>query len=226
MAEPTPLGPTRARATRTEAMRAEQARPRPMRTTAAQPKPVRTKATETDADDSDATETEDPSFREMEVTNWPETKTESLERTLDRAESILEGQLMVLTDTDDKAIKTVRIGIVLLGVAASSSRLVPETVPTNVWMKAGGLLVVGSIVVGIFTHSTSSPDYGPGPDYVRSDIESGATNEDVYLELLHGYKDAIANNCRMVNDSSRYLFATQVLLVAGIVVGSIGVFVI
>lgn len=180
---------------------------------------------ETDASSSDATGTDDPSFREIEVVNWPETKTESLERTLDRAESILEAQLTYLSDTHDKAVRTVRIEIVLFGVIATSWQFVPNTGPVNVWMKVGGTLVVGSIVAGILTSSSPSPDYGPGPGYVRSNIEAGETNEDVYLELLHGYREAISTNRNIVNDSTKYLFVMQVLLATGIVVGSIGIFI-
>ena len=165
------------------------------------------------------------SFREIEVVNWPATRTESLERTLDRAESVLEGQLTELTDIDDKAAKTVRIGAILFGAVVSSSQLVPGTLSTNVWMEVGGVLVLGSMVVGIFTYSTSSPDYGPDPSYVRSNIESGEPNEDVYLELLQGYRKAITTNRRIVNDSTRYLFVTQILLAIGIIAGSIGAFV-
>lgn len=165
------------------------------------------------------------SFREIEVVNWPAARTESLERTLDRAESVLEGQLTELTDIDDKAAKTVRIGAILFGAVVSSSQLVPGTLSTNVWMEVGGVLVLGSMVVGIFTYSTSSPDYGPRPSYVRSNIESGEPNEDVYLELLQGYRKAITTNRRIVNDSTRYLFVTQILLAIGIIAGSIGTFV-
>lgn len=165
------------------------------------------------------------SFREIEVVNWPAARTESLERTLDRAESVLEGQLTELTDIDDKTVKTVRIGAILFGAVVSSSQLVPGTLSTNVWMEVGGVLVLGSMVVGIFTYSTSSPDYGPDPSYVRSNIESGEPNEDVYLELLQGYRKAITTNRRIVNDSTRYLFVTQILLAIGIIARSIGAFV-
>lgn len=141
-----------------------------------------------------ASEADELPFREMEVVNWPETRTKSLERTLDRAESVLDGQLRYLSDIHDKAVRTVYIEIVLFGVIASGWQLVPNTDPVNVWMKAGGVLIVGSTLAGIFTSSSSSPDYGPGPSYVRSNLESGATNEDVYLELLQGYREAISNN--------------------------------
>lgn len=171
---------------------------------------------------TDSERDEEPTFDELAVVNSPTTKTESLERTLDRAESVLEGQLTYLTDTHDKAVRTVRIGVVLLGVIASSSELVPSAIPLNGWIKASLALVVGSIAAGIFTSSSSSPDYGPGPSYVRSNIETGDRNEDVYLKLLQGYQEAISYNRYLVNDSTKYLFVTRVLLGIGIVAGAVG----
>jgi hypothetical protein len=163
---------------------------------------------------------ETPSFDELSVVNAPGTKTESLERTLDRAESVLEDQLTDLSDVHDRAIRTVRIAVVLLGAAASVAKLTSVSIPASVWLKASGALLVASIAAGIFASSVSSADYGPGPDYVRPNIESGDANEEVYLELLEGYSEAIAYNRAAVNESERYLFVTQILLVSSIVLGS------
>lgn len=168
-------------------------------------------------------ETDDErSFREIEVLNCPATKTESLERTLDRAESVLEGQLADLTDTDDKAVRTVRIETVLLGAIASVGQVTPKPVPLNFWLKAGGILLVGSLVAGIFTASSASPDYGPGPGYVKSNFESGDSNEEVYLELLQGYREAISHNSVVMRDSARYFFVTRGLLVGSVLLGTVG----
>ena len=176
----------------------------------------RTAATDSERD-------EEPTFGELDVVNSPTTKTESLERTLGRAESVLENQLALLSDTDDKAVQTVRIEMVLLGVIVSISQITAKPIPVNVWMKLGGVLVISSIIAGVFTYSSSSPDFGPDPNYVYSNFESGDTNEDVYLELLQGYDEAISYNSNVVNDSAKHLFITQGLLIAGITVGASGV---
>jgi hypothetical protein len=166
----------------------------------------------------------DSPFREIEVVNRPTTKTESLERTLDRSEAVLDGQLADIADTDEKAIRMVRIEAILLGAVASVAQVAPGTVVVNSWTTAGGALVVASIIAGVFTSGSSSPDFGPGPDYVRSNFESGDSNEDVYLELLQGYREAISYNSVVMGDSARYLFVAQCLLVGGIVLGGVGVF--
>lgn len=162
----------------------------------------------------------------LRVAEHPRTKIEALERNLDRAESVLEEQLRVLADTDDKAVRTVRVEVILLGAIASATQITRQTVPINIWMKVSGALVIGSIVAGIFTYSTSNPDFGPGPKYVYPNFENGDGRSEIYARLLKGYAKAIAHNRAEVNDSGRYLFVTQILLVAGIVTGGIGVLIV
>jgi hypothetical protein len=171
----------------------------------------------------DSKSDEEPSFGELDVVNSPTTKTELLERTLDRAESVLEEQLTTLDAIQEKAIRMVRVEVVLLGAIASISQLLQQGLTVNVWLKVSDVLLTASMVAGIFTSSSSSRDFGPGPDYVRPNIESGDANTDVYLELLQEYSEAISYNRRVVNDVKRYLFVTQVLFVAGIITGSIGI---
>jgi len=171
-------------------------------------------------------EDEEVHFEELDVPDHPRTKTETLERTLDRAESVLTEQLRVLSDTDDKAVRTVRAEVILLGAIASAAQITQQAIPVNIWMKTGGALVVGSIVAGVFTYSTSSPDFGPGPKYVHSNFEDGDGRTDIYVELLEGHNEAIAHNRGQVNDSGRYLFITQILLVGGLVSGGIGVLIV
>lgn len=167
----------------------------------------------------------EPSFGELQIVNGPTTKTESLERTLDRAESILGKQLTILADTHGRAVRTVRVEVVLVGAIASVAQITPDRVPMNGWLEAGGVLLIGSIAVGIFTSGSSSPDFGPGPNYVRSNLDAGDPNTDVYLRLLQGYSEAISYNNDVVSNSATYLFVAQGLLIGSVTLGSIGVFV-
>ncbi|MFC4447515.1 hypothetical protein [Halorussus aquaticus] len=66
-------------------------------------------------------EDEEVHFGQLDIPEHPRTKTETLERTLDRAESVLSEQLRVLSDTDDKAVRTVRAEVILLGAIASAA---------------------------------------------------------------------------------------------------------
>lgn len=166
---------------------------------------------------------EESSFDELEVINSPTTKVESLERTLDRAESVLEGQLTILAETHDRAVRMVRVEVVLLGAIASVAQITPNPISVNVWLEASGVLLIGSIIVGIFTSNSSSPDFGPGPNYVRSNIESGDSNDELYLQLLRGYSEAISYNSEVVSNSATYLFISQLMLIGGVVLGSIGI---
>lgn len=147
----------------------------------------------------------------------------TMERILNRSENVLEEQLSVLNDTDDKAVRTVRVEVILLAAIASAAQIGNGSLPLNIWMKIGGVLIIASIVAGIFTYSSSQPDFGPGPRYVQQWIADAAEKEKIHLELMNGYSKAINHNRGVIEDSSVYLYATQILLVLGIVFGGIGV---
>lgn len=165
----------------------------------------------------------EPSFDEVDLEN-PDV--EALRRLLGRSEKIVEKQLDTLTDTDDKALRTVRVEAVLLGAIATAAQIAPESIPVNVWMELGGTFVVASIVAGIFTYSSSSPDLGPGPRDVHETLVEDPTETCLYLELLDEYRESIDHNRGVVFDSARYLYVTQALLVLGIVFGGIGILIV
>ncbi|WP_135853726.1 hypothetical protein [Halorussus salinus] len=98
---------------------------------------------------------EEVRFDRLDIAEHPKTKAEALERSLDRAESVLMEQLRILADTNDKAIRTVRVEVILLGAVASATQITQQTLSVNIWMKTSGVLIVGSIVAGIFTYRTA-----------------------------------------------------------------------
>lgn len=65
---------------------------------------------------------------------------DALKRILDRSESVLEDQLSVLNDTDDKAVRTVRVEVILLAVIASAAQIANGSLSINIWMKVGACL--------------------------------------------------------------------------------------
>lgn len=57
------------------------------------------------------------------------------------------------------------------------------------------------------------------------ETEESDRDEEVYLELLQGFSDAISYNRTAVSESERYLFVTQLLLISSIVSGSVALIV-
>lgn len=146
---------------------------------------------------------------------------DGLHAALERSQSVLEHQLEALPDLDTKAVWTVRLEIVLLGVLASAMGTTGFEF-TGVWSKLGGVSLVCSIVTGVFTYSASRPDAGPGPRSVYSLAVSKAAAPAWYLKLLDGYDEAIEYNGTVIDHNARYLFRTQFLFTLGVVFIALG----
>lgn len=146
---------------------------------------------------------------------------DGLQAALERSDSVLDHQLEALADLDSKAVWTVRLEVVLLGVFASVARMASD-VPANVWMRIGSGLFIASMVVGVFTYSVTDPDVGPGPDSFARLVATKADKVEWYLSLLDGYSTAIAHNRAVLRDNARYLLWTKLLFVAGVLATALG----
>lgn len=149
--------------------------------------------------------------------------TDTLSAAITQLQFVLDNQLETLTDIDDKAVRTVRVQVILLGAIASAAQIASKNIPVNIWMKVGGVLLLGSIVGGIFTYTVSDGRAGPEPEDVSTILATHATKSSVYLQLLEEYREAIADNREILEDNGRYIFYTQLLLVLGILSGGVGV---
>jgi hypothetical protein len=158
------------------------------------------------------------SFADIEPTGQDE---DGHQAALERSQSVLEHQLEALADLDSKAVWTVRLEVVLLGVLASVTRTFSD-VTVNVVIRLGGTLLVCSIISGIVTYSASRPDAGPGPRYLHSVASSKADAAEWYLEILDGYEVAISHNRTVIEHNVGHLFRTQLLFVLGVVLIAVG----
>lgn len=147
---------------------------------------------------------------------------DGLQAAIERSQSVLEHQLEALADLNSKAVWTVRLEVVLLGVLASTVQSHPSVLATP-WTLVGSLLLACSILVGIVTYSTSRPDVGPGPGSVRSLASTKADAVEWYLELLDGFVVAIDYNEAVIDHNATYLFRTQLLFALGVSTVAVGV---
>lgn len=149
--------------------------------------------------------------------------TETLSTALTQLQLVLDNQLETLADIDDKAVRTVRVQVILLGVIASAAQIASKSIPINIWMKVGGVLLMGSIITGIFTYTVSDGRAGPQPEAVSQILSTHSSKLNVYLRLLEEHREAISENRDILEDNGRYIFYTQLLLVLGILSSGIGV---
>lgn len=134
----------------------------------------------------------------------------------------VDAQRETLADIDGKALRTVRITVLFLGVVVSVANLEPGVlapIPTAV---GGGFLVL-SMAFGTMTYNVSDVYLGAGED----DIARMATGD------LHGgerdlattYGRFVATNADKIDHNARFLLAEQTTLVTGLASVSIGVIV-
>lgn len=139
-----------------------------------------------------------------------------LETTHEEARSVLEAQNETVSDIDDKAISTVRVAALVLGVLASAVELLGAAFHP-VLLAFGGGSLLGAIGVGVLTYGESDLYIGPGRAYLdqlRRDEFGGTTWEQ---NLLATYGEWIESNGRVVRFNGRLLLAAQGLLVVGLV---------
>lgn len=114
---------------------------------------------------------------------------DALRSARDESRVALDHQLSLLDDIDDKAIRIVRLSIVLLALVISIGQFVgPERIATFhvVTLGSVGIAVVllsFSVFVGVAIYSVSHVSFGVGPAH-RSEVRDGAYSEREWLNLL------------------------------------------
>jgi hypothetical protein len=151
----------------------------------------------------------------------PSSSIETLRSACEESRAVLDHEIAILDDIDDKAIWTVRTAVILIGlvvsaasVAGSNGVLVPTSV--NVAAGAGVTVLFVTIVSGIFTYSISAPEPGISAQYRTAVLAQDIPEAEWRAELLEGYNRWIAQ-MQLVNEKNGwYLFLTQALLLFGV----------
>jgi hypothetical protein len=133
------------------------------------------------------------------------------------ARAVIDAQNNTMSDIDDKAMRTVRLNTVLLGLLITGLQFAPGLFNTTTLQAAFALLLI-STVCGVITYNESNLYVGPRGEYIEDlageDFPDPPWEEDL-LETMAGM---IAENYDDVRRNSKWLTATQVTLVLGIVV--------
>jgi len=141
----------------------------------------------------------------------------------DEARAVVTAQLETLRETDKKALATVRINAVLLGLLISAASLSenPQQVVNN-WFVAGSGLLLFSLILGIISYSVDRPNYGIGPGYFDTVITEFNSQEEIQSDLLPRYADWIDHNSMEIATDNTYLTAAHVMLVLALLLLAVG----
>jgi hypothetical protein len=141
---------------------------------------------------------------------------ERREVTYEEARAVLEAQRETLSDMDTKAVRTVRITVVLIGALLSAWRIESGFFDPT-FVTAGGLALVGSLAAGTFTYSESDLYLGANKEYVVRLADGDFDDEDWRENLLYNFSGWIDENGAEIRFNSYLLSATQILFVVGVV---------
>lgn len=94
---------------------------------------------------------------------WSSQRVETAHR---EARAVLEAQQETVADIDDKAMRTVRLTVVLLGVLVSAVELADHAFRSRL-LSVGLALLVASLVIGVLTYSESTLYLGPNKSYLN-----------------------------------------------------------
>ena len=140
----------------------------------------------------------------------------------EEARAVVEAQNATMQDIDEKAMRTVRITIVVIGILVTAAEIRaglfhPLLFPT------GLVCLLGSIIMGVVTYDESNLYLGPDGPYIE-ELASDATYSNGWdRDLLETYSGIIRENYDLISRNAAALRATNVLLVVGVVVIAIAV---
>lgn len=152
------------------------------------------------------------------------TNIRSLRITHEEARTVLDHQINILNDIDNKATKTVRITAVILGIVVSAPSVIdnPNNFinPFSKWGVAGLIL---SIVLGMITYSSSSPDLGPNPSDINRMLDEKYREDEWLVILLDSYEDWIDRTQRVNRFNGVFLALSQLSLITSLALLAWGV---
>jgi len=144
---------------------------------------------------------------------WAERRQEV---TYQEARTVIDHQIATLSDIDDKALRTVRLTVVLVGVLATAIELDIVRGLHDEFLLFGGVMLFSSVVVGMLTYSESSLFLGPNKSYINTlaanDFDNGAWDED----LLATMGEWIEENGNIIQVNGILLSVTEGLLLIGL----------
>jgi hypothetical protein len=148
---------------------------------------------------------------------------ETLRITQAEAREVLSQQVETLSDIDGKAMRTVRIALIVFGIVVSATTF-PKGIAFLNWITVCGILSLTlSIVCGIVTYEASNPAVGIGPEYLEEARTIPYTEAEWRALLIAGYEEWVTDIERQIKSNARTLLLAQLFLGIGVVLFTIGV---
>lgn len=132
------------------------------------------------------------------------TAVETLRSARDEARTTLNHQLSALDDIDDRAMRTVRIALVVVGLLISATTLDGVRRFVNAVTVSGAVALVVCILTGLSTYSATDPEAGTDPDYLVETLDAPFSEKEWLSTLVAGYAEWI-EDARALNETNAQL---------------------
>jgi hypothetical protein len=149
----------------------------------------------------------------------PHWSTKNRQVTYEQGNRVLEAQKDDINDIDDKALRTVRITALIIGVAATGLQAVKDLTVNDTTAAIGlGSLFI-SLTFGVLTYSESAEIVGPTADYLDR-MRDGRKATDWEVDLLIQLPGWISRNQEKVERNALLFTCCQFTLLAGVGFGA------
>lgn len=132
------------------------------------------------------------------------------------ARTVIDSQRDVLSDIDEKAIRTVRLNALIMGVVVGAAQLAGATIFHFPILTGGTICLFLSLGAGLITYSESDLYLGANRAYIERLIANEFDDASWETDLLIRMGDWMEANQRVIQWNGRLLFVTQTLLFLGI----------
>lgn len=139
-----------------------------------------------------------------------------LEAAYGEARSVIEAQRDVISDIDEKAIRTVRLNAIVVGIVVGAAQLAGASVFHFPVLTGGTVCLFLSLGSGLITYSESDLYLGANRAYIERIIANEFDESSWETDLLIRMADWIEANRSDIEWNGRLLFLTQTLLFLGI----------
>lgn len=132
------------------------------------------------------------------------------------ARAILEAQQETIRDTDDKALRSSRLAVVLVGavITATQPGVIELSTP---FATVGAILFLLAFIGGMFTYDDTKVYVGPNRRYIKrmeeNNLEKALWDEDLLLNL----RSLIKENQPFVDRNKNLLSVVQGMLATGVI---------
>lgn len=145
-----------------------------------------------------------------------EEETKRRETAQDEARAVIAAQNDTLSDIDDKALRTVRLNAVLVGLLIAAVEYAPETFHELTLYGAFGALLL-STLAGMLTYDESNLYLGPDGEYLEN-LSTGDVDDPWEEDLTEVYAGMVSENYDDLRWNALLLSVTLALLAAAIIV--------